>query len=298
MSAAIVREWYRATNQKMPIHFIGWDYGDPTPMYVDKTECVVYKKKGQPPYFIRSTDLVYILDISFPVKAMTELFNNVGELTWIDHHKSAIETMVEFEEDHIINGIRDTKFAACELTWQYLFPEEEVPTIVHYLGRYDCFGHKGTGEEQRVLEFQYAARMKMRNMDDCYHYVFYEKNHNVAMVSRMLNDGEAIYKYLCTDAQNALKLSFERKFEGKKFLCFNKERFNPKNFNISQEEYDGFICFWFNPTSGWNFSIYSDTIDCSEVAVKCGGGGHKGAAGWIYDFDKEQIFKQFLWGLY
>ena len=40
-----------------------------------------------------------------------------------------------------------------------------------------------------------------------------------------------------------------------------------------------FILFAFNGTD-WTYSLRSSTIDCSKIALKYGGGGHKGAAGF------------------
>ncbi len=36
----------------------------------------------------------------------------------------------------------------------HFFSGQKMPEIVRLLGRYDCFGHKGTSEERQVLEFQ------------------------------------------------------------------------------------------------------------------------------------------------
>jgi len=155
MSAAIVKHWFltkvipndEAIGElvydniighvpKTPIFkdtnnlwFLGWNYGQPIP---DLSEY----------------DKVIMCDISFPKDYMRELrarlFNQETKkdhLIWIDHHISAIkDSEAEFYDK--VEGLRDTSFAACELTWQYFFPDEPMPEIVRLLGRYDCFGHK------------------------------------------------------------------------------------------------------------------------------------------------------------
>ena len=100
-----------------------------------------------------------MIDISIAVKP--------ENFIWIDHHISAISE----NRDCMCDGMTDVKSAACELTWQYFFPNQQMPEIVRLLGRYDCFGHKGTEEEQTVLEFQYAARAEMSNYESCYNYL-------------------------------------------------------------------------------------------------------------------------------
>lgn len=70
----------------------------------------------------------------------------------------------------------------------------------------------------------------------------------------------------------------------RKFVCFNKERFNPINFGIDyhKDSYDGAACFRYLNRM-WHFSLYNDNglVDCSVIAKGLGGGGHKGAAGFI-----------------
>ena len=80
-----------------------------------------------------------------------------------------------------------------------------------------------------------------------------------------------------------------------KFICINKERFNPINFGIDYhaEGYDGAACFHYDGVAKlWRFSLYNDNglVDCSQIAKQFGGGGHKGAAGFVTN-DLNLIFK-------
>ena len=188
-------------------------------------------------------------------------------------------------------GLRDPKFAACELTWKYFFPDEPMPELVRLLGRYDCFGHKGTDEEKKVLIFQYAARASLSNYEECYKTLL---SVNDSHIEGWLNNGQAIYNYLCTEAKQTYAKAFPIVFSGisigrgksrlditYRFLCVNQERFNPINFGIDyhKDGYEGFACFWYKDDK-WNFSLYSEKVDCSVIAKGYGGGGHKGAAGF------------------
>lgn len=329
------------------LFMLGWNHGDDIP---DLSEY----------------DKVIMCDISFPKKEMFKLFEQLDtNFIWIDHHISAMNENCgkeNIKEDvdvsTLYNGIRNAKFAACELTWKYFFPTNKMPEIVRLLGRYDCFGHKGTKEEQKVLEFQYGARQCINDYNSAYHYLDrninfkeYYGNDNV-VISNIHNDGKTIYKYLCTEAKQTYKKAFSIKFykhitlsgaisEDKfNFLCVNQERFNPINFGIDYNKYkklkigdkftvdyndniytvssidfnfkgkgncyytkesnnqeyelsstineckpyDGFACFWYKDNK-WFFSLYNDNgnVDCSKIAKEYGGGGHKGAAGFIVD---------------
>jgi nanoRNase/pAp phosphatase (c-di-AMP/oligoRNAs hydrolase) len=44
------------------------------------------------------------------------------------------------------------------------------------------------------------------------------------------------------------------------------------------------LVFWYKDNK-WHFSLYNDNgeVDCSAITKQYGGGGHKGAAGFIID---------------
>ena len=51
--------------------------------------------------------------------------------------------------------------------------------------------------------------------------------------------------------------------------------------SVDDGSYDILMPFSFNGRNGtWTYSMYSKTVDVSEIAKKYGGGGHKGAAGF------------------
>ena len=291
MSAAIVKHW-SILNAPMYIDFIGYNYGKPIP---DLSEY----------------DKVIMCDISFSKEEMLKLVKEKqSNFIWIDHHQRTIDETLQYIFDNNTSepsGYR-TKGqleAACELTWKYFFLNEEMPEIVRLLGRYDCFGHKGTDEEQQVLEFQYGARDLISDYEDAYNFLIDEiKNKSVNLGIGLR--GEHIYSYLCTEAMQTYKNGFEVLFlvniqhsketaivgfEKLRYICINKERFNPINFGIDyhKEGYDGAACFHYDaPFNQWKFSLYNDNgkVDCSLIAQQFGGGGHKGAAGFVLDFDE------------
>ena len=314
MSAAIVKKWFEENNENTVVYpydktveqlslyendliMLAWDYGDDIPD-------------------LKDYDKVIMADISFPSEIMWKLHNKLRtNFIWIDHHSSAIKDVLQTIEnesyDALISGIRDTSFAACELMWTHFFPNNEIPEIVRLLGRYDCFGHKGTEEEQKVLEFQYGARQWMSNYEVCYKYLEQgitpsPKTGTIynALIDDIWNDGITIYQYLKTEAKQTYKKSFPITFntveqadpeelygtEPKstlhihRFLAVNQERFNPINFGINyhKDGYDGYACFWYKD-SKWSWSLYNDdgNTDCSVIAKTFGGGGHKGASGFV-----------------
>lgn len=304
MSAAIVklmyekvikeRSEYRKEDMSLvhTMEFIGYNYGDTIPD-------------------LSSYEFVIMCDISFPKDIMIKL-SQEKEFIWIDHHVSAIRDNICLVDIAQCEGSKiklnlNSKFAACELTWQYFFPNDPMPEIVRLLGRYDCFGHKGTDEERKVLEFQYGARQCISNYKEAYNYLIDEganyKNPEINTINIIYEKGKSIYQYLCTEAKQAYKNGFKiilREYRDelklnpfdldkgtniiREFICINKERFNPINFGIDyhKDGYDGCACFHIDSTGTYCFSLYNDNglVDCSLIAKQFGGGGHKGAAGF------------------
>lgn len=272
MSAAIVKLWWeRNKSNGDSLEMIGFNYGQPIP-------------------YVSNFDRVVMCDISFPPIEMMDI---KGELIWIDHHISAIKDNWQIHE--ATEGIRDTAFAACELAWKYFFPNEQTPEMVRLLGRYDCFGHKGTGEEVKVLEFQYGARMRIHDAASAFenltHSLLDRKEGKIYPIEWFIsNEGASIYSYLCSESKHIYKNGFEIYFSlgdfsgSYKFICINRERFNPINFGIDYhaDGYDGCACFHY-ANGKWNFSLYNDNglVDCSLIAKQHGGGGHKGASGFV-----------------
>ena len=312
MSAAIVKYWFLTNIPKGIIldynseheefidsnylYMIGFNYGDEVPN-------------------LSEYDKVIMCDISFPPEEMFRMYYYFDDnnFIWLDHHISSISDS-EGRDYESCEGLRDTKFAACELTWKYFFPNEPIPEIVRLLGRYDCFGHKGTDEEIKVLEFQYGARQCISNYEEAYYYLRQELIRRIGDIMVPTNStweyihqqGKAIYQYLCTEAKWIYKMGREihlsekvvspieamkqtglpTMFIPRKFLAINRSRFNPINFGIDyhKDGYDGIMCWNLNKDK-FTASLYNDNglVDCSTIAKNLGGGGHRGAAGFVME---------------
>jgi len=314
MSAAIVKHWFFSNreldkiktieeNDNYLLTFIGYNYGDPLPD-------------------LSGYDRVIMVDCSFPKENMLFLANKFGvNFIWIDHHQRTInevnKCLIDFSKEEIEGLVTEEGElkAACELAWQYFFSNENMPEIVRLLGMYDSFRHKNTSEEQKVLVFQYGARSVMFDVDSCYKWLL-DTIDNPYNIEDVLLKGEGVYSFLCTEAKQAYKNGFSIELIEKpiithydtekggnvideypvvrKFICINKERFNPINFGIDyhSEGYDGAACFHY-ADGMWKFSLYNDNglVDCSAIAKQYSGGGHKGASGFVVK-DINQIINQ------
>lgn len=300
MAAAIVKKHIQDEYADKPLHSYDYDV-EPIQKFENALVMIGYNYNDPIPD-LNDFDRVIMVDISLPKEDMLALRLKLGNnFIWIDHHISAIEENIDTLKNHNISGNLNTKFATCELAWQFFYPDEVIPEVVRLLGRYDCYGHKGTDEEQKVIEFQYGARTVMNDYYSCGHWLQEElcernksegRGYTIRVIHKM---GKSIYKYLKTEAKQIYEKAFPMIFKFDKlhnnmeegqhhFLVVNRERFNPASFGIDYhaEGYDGFGCFWMK-YGKWHWTLYNDNgkVDCSLIAKSFGGGGHKGAAGFV-----------------
>lgn len=225
---------------------------------------------------------VFVVDFCFDREDMMFLHTN-NLLTWLDHHKSSIEKMVGVSPT--VNGVRDIRKAACELTWEYL-QHTEPPLAVFLLGRYDVWDH----EDDRVLPFQYGLRLRSDTMpaSSVWNHLF--SKDDVRFPYEIIRNGKLILEY--QDQQNAIYaagMAYEVEFEGLRAIVMNKAYANSKAFDsvYDPEKHDIMVLYGVKPGE-YKYTLFCDKpeLDVSEIAKKYGGGGHKYAAGF---YSKTQL---------
>ncbi len=228
-------------------------------------------------------EVLYMVDYSLqPFSGMERLAGMVTHFHWIDHHKSAID---EYEEagGPAISGIRDTKFAGCELVWKYMFPSDPLPEAIELLGRYDIWDHTN----KNILPFQYGMRSKPDTEPENMAFWGNLFLASSPKVGEIIKDGRAIMAYEKTqNDQYMKKFAFEVEFEGLKFIAANKYGSSQMFESVyNPEMYDGMMCFQKMMNGRWTISIFTDNadIDLGAIAKKNGGGGHAVAAGFQCD---------------
>lgn len=253
--------------------FIGWNYGDPVPQ-------------------VSSDELIYMLDIS-----IDELMNH-PQLIWIDHHKTAME-----KYPTSIRGVRIDGVAACRLVWQWFTNKRSIgdeleegkqfllkdyversvtePWAVRLVGEYDVWDKRNPDAEL----FQHGLRSQELSPAD-WNTLFEHEHDADKFVIRLLIQGRAV-QYATTEANKKAILSggFTLFWEGLTFLACNHASFNSFLFVAGLDEsHDACLGFAWKKNK-WSVSMYHkkgrEDIDLSEIAKKYGGGGHRGACGFV-----------------
>jgi oligoribonuclease NrnB/cAMP/cGMP phosphodiesterase (DHH superfamily) len=236
---------------------------------------------------IQPHEEIWIVDFSFKPDVMEELLKITQNIVWIDHHKTSMEYKYSVE----LKGIRDNNFSGCELTWKYLYPAVPMPTIVKMLGRYDVWDFSKFGTNLNAL--QAGIQLQENNPESKNWGLWFGEgvlDHGGVLVPRsetprlyhLLTEGGIALKYRDNQYSYFIKsYSFFAEFEGYKAICCNAGGASSQLFDSVTEDYDLMIPFVFDGEQ-WTVSLYTKKdIDCSELAKKYGGGGHKKASGFV-----------------
>jgi len=216
-------------------------------------------------------EVVYIVDFSFKPEVMEEVLKRTTNVVWLDHHKTAMEYKYSIE----LGGMRSSAWSGCELVWRHLFAERDMPMAVKLIGDYDKWALK-----LQPACFEFYEGMKL------------EKNAPTSSIWEKLFDDNSLVEAVCLQGRMAIRYrdnycadicktyGYETEIEGHKAFATNLYRFGSKGFGELFDKYDCCLAYIYDGKQ-FTVSLYSQKIDVSEIAKKYGGGGHKGAAGFV-----------------
>ena len=249
------------------IVFREMDYGDPFPL--------LPKQKY---------DHIFVLDFSFPPEDMARLVVAAqNPLLWIDHHITAIEKLKDFER---LEGIRRDGTAACMLAWEWFFPHVEPPWAVKYIADRDVWKLEYGDDTHFFYEMFTAAwdnpQFFIPKNDTFWEYVFNLKDvplHQFKCRGRVLRKVRIQQLIHMVDA-----LGYEAEIDGHTALKLNAPGSGDLGDVMRIWKFPIAWCYVEKMQHGQlvrKNSLYSNTVDVSEIALARGGGGHRGAAGFV-----------------
>lgn len=268
-----------------PCKLIAYDYTTHFPI-----ECIEHQEE------------VWLLDLSFSLAeaaVLDEILSRTKSITWIDHHRSSIETEINSSIYYKIAGSRDSRYSAAALCWMHLHSVKnfsELPLFLRMISDSDTARHEIPEAFELMLGLELKLGLDFSNIiqqlisesqDQC------DRNRALCpflmgltpLLDRLIKDGKAVLEY---------KVRLSENYE-QNYLCKGTLDEHPayiinvlaeiplismKNLgNVS----DLFIGYMYDARSHqYIYRLYTDNpkIDCRKIAEKYGGGGHPFAAGF------------------
>lgn len=264
-AAAIVNKWFSerrslAGDARGDIVFREMDYKD-TPNFEDVLD-----------------EEVAIVDFSFKPEVMARLLEKTSRVIWCDHHKTA----AAYDYGRELAGIRDfteKRRAGCEVTWDFFFPNRPHPTPLRLLGDYDAWR---LNEGEQTFAF-YEGLKLYPTFPTSYTWAVLLGDNPGPFYSEVVTAGRNAIKYrdnYCREIMHSF--GYETRIDGVQAYATNFYRFGSQGFMEHWTKHP--ICIaYIHDGKRFTVGLYSETVDVGEIARKHGGGGHKGAAGFICD---------------
>lgn len=235
---------------------------------------------------IREGEDVFLVDCSFTektVKFLYELLALKCDIIWIDHHASSQRLLEndDYPEIKQIRGLVEQGISGAALTYMYLMAKDynDIPYYLKLVSDYDCWTKKYKHSDLFKLGMDALCQSPLSSV---WAQLLKEgMSYGAYAVSSIISSGETIQKYVIQENLGyCSSFSYEAEFEGYRILVINR-RSNSLIFGNLVNDYP-FVCSWVYNGSRYLYSIFSTNpeIDCSKIAEKYGGGGHKGAAGF------------------
>lgn len=216
---------------------------------------------------------VYVVDFSFSKDEVLYAESIAKSFVVIDHHISSKED-VESAKKHLFN----VEFSGAYLAYMYFFPEKEVPLFVRYVSEGDTFLRRLPHDELympyvHALPFEFAEYDRLETMFESE-----EGIKHLTELSRVVN--------LCEDKVFAPLLNSIHfvELEGVVMPAINATLPIHLRSIVLHKIYQKFppvaLCYRYDEGE-WKCSLRSNgNFDCTSIATKYGGGGHRGSAGF------------------
>lgn len=241
------------------------------------------------PTFVKE-GTVYIVDYSFTEDTkpfLDSLLNNKSlRVIWIDHHTSSIELQEKYPYLKEVMGIRSDEGSGALLTWKYIMDQnamarKTLPAFVEYVSDYDCWKFKF---KETTNYFKIGVESIPDDaLDPVWHDLITDffGHTELETLDSVLYKGRNIKGYI--DSTNTFyreHFAYESMIDGIRCMVVNWKT-NSWVFGDLVSKYPITMVWVFDGTQ-YTYSIFSidPSVNCSVIAEKFGGGGHRGAAGF------------------
>lgn len=225
---------------------------------------------GEPYPDIEGKDVV-LVDFSYKRPVLLEMATKAKSILILDHHKSAMEDLVELPDN--VTAIFDMERSGARMAWDFFHPEEKVPMIVQHVEDRDLwrFNLEGTREISSAL-FSYEYDLDTWS-------AFFEFD----LSEMLMVEGRTLNRKMIKDINEMISRDLHYiKLDGHIIPALNTSYFYSSEAGSKMAQGNPFSACYSMDDKNVNFSLRSTDagVDVSKIAFKFGGGGHRNASGF------------------
>jgi oligoribonuclease NrnB/cAMP/cGMP phosphodiesterase (DHH superfamily) len=229
--------------------------------------------------------VVYLVDFSYKRDVIDAMLKVAKNVILIDHHKSALEDLWDLASVGLDTSNSSLEHSGAVLTWKFIDKLTQtksiIPKTVLHVEDRDLW--KFLMPDTKAI-CAYLYNKLDSSKDQITMFQEWEKLMKASKVSyrHMISVGEALVEDHSKLAKEAAKHAREIIYDGQSIMTSNCiPAFSSEVGNILAEANNGLGATYVDMKDCRNFSIRAvGNKDASTVALKFGGGGHRGAAGF------------------
>ncbi len=217
---------------------------------------------------------VIIVDFSFKPDEMQRIVDHSASVTWIDHHATA----KDYPYQHLsgLRDFRDKSRAGCELAWLYMFPNRTMPLAVQLIGDYDKWA---LNIPDSKIFYEGMKLLKNGPKESIWESLLSDEGFQPCQTIIQMGKTAILYRdNYCNGLCNSF--GYETEIDGNRAYACNQFMFGSGGFGHRFHQYPLCIAY-IHDGNRFTVSLYSETVDVGKIAKEHGGGGHKGAAGFV-----------------
>ncbi len=234
--------------------YIPASYGDPIPENIEGKE-------------------VYVVDFSYDDMRLTDLESKAQKLVVIDHHKGAEEHVTKRKE-----FVFELNHSGAYLAWQYFHPNTKVPVFLQYISESDIYSFT-LADYELICTYIFTRK---RTFDEFNR--LQDEMEDISKRNTILEKGALLLEYRDLIVDPALNSIHFIDLAGTILPAVNVTLPLDEKSHLIHKMYDLYppVAMSYRYDDGeWKCSLRSNgDFDCTILAGKFGGSGHKGSSGF------------------
>lgn len=218
---------------------------------------------------------VIMVDFSYKRPVLLKMAEQANSILILDHHKSAESELADLPSN--VTAIFDMARSGAMMAWQYFHPNIDPSQLIRHVQDRDLWRFE--------LEYTKAFQANLFSLE--YTFENWERVNdicgNFAHYTDFVKQGDAINRKHLKDVKELIKACASRaNIAGYDVPVLNAPYFYSSEAGHIMCNGEPFaVCYW-NDAENRIFSLRSNEQgeDVSIIAQKCGGGGHRNAAGF------------------